>query len=98
MTPSLLQLCVSGVVVFQLVSGRAWTFGALLLILPLCFCDNCGLRSLRSLAESNSCRLILRSDFLAVVSYNVAYFNTRRLFNSQGKVVTLFRCGGHLLC
>jgi len=35
-----------GVVVFQLVSGRAvdrWSFRALVLIVTVCFCDNCGL-------------------------------------------------------
>ena len=64
----------------------------------VCVCDNCGLWSLRWLVESNSCRLIFRSDFLAVVSYDVVRFNTWRSFNSQGKVVTLIRCGGLLLC
>ena len=34
--------------------------------------------------------------FSAVVSYDVR-FNTWRSFNSQGKVVTLIRCGGLLL-
>jgi len=48
--------------------------------------------------HSNSCRLIFRSDFLAVVSHDVVRFNTWRSFNSQGKVVTLIRCGGLLLC
>jgi len=96
-TPSLLQLCFSGVVVFQFVSGRRWLFRVLLLILTLCFCDNCGLRSLRSLVESNSYRLIFRSDFLAIVSYDVWRSNTWLSFNLQGTVMTLFRCGGHLL-
>ena len=41
----------------------------------------------------NSCRLIFRSDFLAVDSYDVVRFNTWRSFNSQGKVVTTIRCG-----
>ena len=45
-----------------------------------------------------SCRLIFRSGFLAVVSYDVVRFNTWRLFNLQGKAVTLIRCGGLLLC
>ena len=98
-TPSLLQLCVSGVVVFQLVSERAMVISSTaLIILTVCFCDNCGLWSLHWLVESNSCRLIFRSDFLAVVSYDVVRFNTWRSFNSQGKVVTLIRCGGLLLC
>jgi len=39
---------------FSLCEGRQWSFRALLLILTLCFCDNCGLWSLRSLVESNS--------------------------------------------
>jgi len=67
-------LCVSGVVVFQfdLCEGGRWSFRALLLIRTLCFCDNWGLRSL---VESNSCRLIFRSDFLAVVSYDAVHFN-----------------------
>jgi len=34
--------------------GRQWSFRALLLILTVCFCNNCGLWSLRSLVESNS--------------------------------------------
>jgi len=37
------------------------------------------------------------SDFLAADSYEVGRFNTRRLFNSHGKVVTPFRCSSHLL-
>jgi len=77
--------------------GRRWSFRALLLILAVCFCDNCGLWSLRWLVKSNCCRLIFRPDFLAVVSYDVVCFNTWRSFNSQGKVVTLIRCGG-LFC
>jgi len=79
---------------FSLCQGGRWSFWALLLILTVCFCDNCGLWSLRWLVESNSCRLIFRSDFLAVVSYDVVCFNTWRSFNSQGKVVTLIRTLG----
>jgi len=82
---------------FTLCQGGRWSFRALLLILTACFCDSCGSWSLRWLVESNSCRLIFRSDFLAVVSYDVVRFNTWRSFNSQGKVVTLIRCGGHVL-
>jgi len=97
-TLSLLQLCISSIRVFQPVSWLHWAFRALLWILTLCFCDNDGLWSLRWLVESNSCRLIFWTGVLAVVSYDAVSFNTRRSFNSQGKVVTLFRCGGHLLC
>ena len=83
---------------FSLCQSGGWSFRTLLLILTLCFCDNCSIWSLHWLVESNSCRLIFRSDFLAVVSYDVIHFNTWRSFNSQGKVVTLIRCGGLLLC
>jgi len=83
---------------FSLCHGGRWLFRALLLILTVCFCDNCSLWRLHWLVESNSCRLIFRSDFLAVVSYDVVRFNTWWSFNSQGKVVTLIRCGGLLLC
>jgi len=41
-TPPLLQLCVSGVVVFQLVSGRAMVMSSTAFN-SVCFCDNCGL-------------------------------------------------------
>jgi len=82
---------------FGLCQGGRWSFRALLLIMTVCFCDNCGFSSLRWLVESNSCRLIFRS-FLAVVSYDVVRFNKWRSFNSQGKVVTLIRCSGLLLC
>jgi len=82
---------------FRLCQGGRRSFRTMLLILTLCFCDNCGFWSLRCLhvVESNSCRLIFRSDFLVVVSYDAVRFNTWRSFNLQGKVVTLFRCGGH---
>jgi len=39
---------------FSLCPGGQWSFQALLLILTLCFCNNCCLRSLRSLVGSNS--------------------------------------------
>jgi len=97
-TPSLLQLASVASSSFSLCQGGRWSFWALLLILTVCFCDNCGLWSLHWLVESNSCRLIFRSDFLAIVSYDVVRFNKWRSFNSQGKVVTLIRCGGLLLC
>jgi len=45
--PSLLQLCVSSVAIFQLVSST--TFNS-----ELCFCNKCGLWSLHSPVESNS--------------------------------------------
>jgi len=80
-TLSLLQLCVSGVVVFQLVSGRTVVISSSALFLTLCFCDRCGSLILRWLVESNSSKLIFRSDFLAVVRYDVVRFNTRRPFN-----------------
>ena len=84
---------------FSLCQGGRWSFrgSSTAFNSDSVFCDNCGLWSLRWLVESNSCRLIFRSDFLAVVSYDVR-FNTLRSFNSQGKVVTLIRCGGLLLC
>jgi len=80
-TPSLLQLCVSGVDVFQLMWRRVVVIS-----------------STAFNWHSNSCRLIFRSDFLAVVSYDIVRFNTWQSFNSQGKVVILIRCGGLLLC
>jgi len=80
---SLLQLCVSGVAVYQLVSWSQWLFWALLLILTL----------FTSWIE----QLIFPPNFLAVVSYDVVLFNAWQLFNSQGKVVTQFRCNKHLL-
>jgi len=82
-----------GVVVFQLVSERAMVISSTAFN-SVCFCDNCGLWSLHWLVESNSCKLIFWSDFLPVVSHDVVYFNKWRSFNSQGKVVTLIRCGG----
>jgi len=89
----LLQLCVSGVVVFhQFVSGRAMVISSTAFN-SVCFCDNCRLWSLHWLVESNSCRLIFWSDFLPVVSHDVVHFNKWRPFNSEGKVVTLIRCG-----
>ena len=80
-TPSLLQLCVSGDDVFQLV----WRWAVV--ISSTAF--NSDIRTV--------CLLIFRSDFLAVVSYDVVGFDTWRSFNSQGKVVTLIRRGGLLL-
>jgi len=83
---------------FSLCQGGRWSFRELLLILTVCFCDNFGFSSLRWLVESNSCSLIFRTDFLAVVSYDVVRYNKWRSSNSQGKVVTLIRCRGLLLC
>jgi len=87
------------VVVFQLdVCRSGWrSFQTLLLILTLWLCDNCGLLSLCWLVELNSCRLIFWSDFLAVVSNDVVHFSIWQSFNSQNKVVTMFRCSGHFL-
>jgi len=42
-TPSLLQLCVSGVVIFQLVSGRAVVTSSTAFNSDIVFFDNCGL-------------------------------------------------------
>jgi len=93
-TPSLLPLCVRcGVVIFQLVSERGMVISSTAFN-SVCFCDNCGLWSLHWLVESNSRKLIFWSDFLPVVSHDVVHFNKWRSFNSQGKVVTLIRCGG----
>jgi len=59
---------------FSLCQGGRWSFRALLLILTVCFCDKvCGFWSLCWLVESNSCRLIFRSDFLAVVTVVTLY-------------------------
>ena len=88
-TPSLLQLCVSGVVVFQLVSGRAVVISSTAFNPDIVFCGTCSVWSLR-IVESNRCTLIFRSDFLAVVSYDVVRFHTWRSFNSQGKVCLLY--------
>jgi len=90
-TPSLLRLNVSGVV-FQLVSGWAVIISSTAFNSNIVSSWHCSLWSLHWLVESNSCRLIFRSDFLAVVSYNTVRFNTTR-FNSQGKVAPLFTCG-----
>jgi len=77
---------------FSLCQGGQWSFQALLLILTLCFCNNSAFEAfIRSLVESNSWY-----SHLAVVSYNL-HFNAWESFNSQGKVVTPFRCSGHLV-
>jgi len=78
---------------FSLCQGGLWSFRALLFILTLCFCNTCGLWSLHSLFKSNSWYYGL--IFLQLV---VSYDGVRWSFNSQGKVVTLLRCSGHLLC
>jgi len=54
-TPSLLQLCVSGVVVFQLVPERAVVIASTAFNSDIVFCDNCGFWGLHLLVESNSC-------------------------------------------
>jgi len=59
---------------FSLCQGGQWSFWALLLILTLCFCNNCGVWSLHWLVESHCCKLIFRSDFLAIISCNVVAF------------------------
>jgi len=59
-TPSLLQRCISGAVIFQLVLGRAMVISSTAFNSDIVFfCHNCGLWSLCWLVDSNSCRLIL---------------------------------------
>ena len=48
--------------------------------------------------QSNSCTLIGQFGLIAVVSYDFVLCNTWRLSSSQGKVATMIRCGGLLLC
>jgi len=91
---SSLQLCISGVAVFQFVSGRAVVISNTVFNSDIVFYAITA--SLKFSFTSWIEQLIFRSDFLAVVSYDV-HFNTWESFNSQGKVVTLFRCSGHLL-
>jgi len=71
-----LQLCVSGVVVFQLVR---WSFRALLLILTLCFRDSCDLWSLCWMVEPNG--LVNRSDFLAMSALTLVVLIPTRVLN-----------------
>jgi len=87
-TPSLLQLCISGVVVFQLVSGQAVVISSTAFNSDIVFCDKCGLWSFLWLVKSNSCKLIFRFDFIAVVCYGNVHFNSWRSFNSQSKVMS----------
>jgi len=60
---------------FSLRRGGRWSFWALLLLLTLCFRNNWPI-SLKWQVELNSCRLIFRSYFLAVISYGIVRFNT----------------------
>jgi len=68
-----MQLCVSGVAVFQLVSGREVVISSTAFNSDIAFWPY--LRPLKPLFTSQIEQLIFRSDFLAVVSYDIVLVN-----------------------
>jgi len=58
---------------FSLCQGGQWSFRALLLILTLCFCDNCGLWLKPSLTSQIK-------QFLTVVNWDIVRFSAWRSF------------------
>jgi len=91
-TPSLLQLCVSGVAVFQLVSGRSVVISSTAFNSDIVFLRQAFVHSRIKQLQAD-----IPVWFSCSCQYDVR-FNTWRSFNLQGKVVTLFRCSRHLLC